>query len=211
MGDFGEVPGLAFFTDHGEHPTGVIHIGAHQGEEIPWYLLNNMAVVAFEPQPEPYAALVARFGSVVECVNLALGEAAGDRDLYIPKWSFMDSDNSQSASFRELIPRRAADIGWPITTCRVITVPCTRLDTWAVGRDMSRFDSIVMDIQGSELEVLRGCGELLSQIKFLVIECCEVPIYQGESSFQEISDFLAPLGFSPQSAVVNHGDVMFGR
>lgn len=54
-----------------------------------------------------------------------------------------------------------------------------------------------LDVQGCELEVLEGCGDLLDRFAYVYCECSEVELYAGQALRPEIEGFLAGHGFMP--------------
>ena len=53
----------------------------------------------------------------------------------------------------------------------------------------------VVDVQGAELDVLKGSGSLLDQCKFLELEVSTNEFYQGQPKFNEIQEWLRLQGF----------------
>ncbi len=82
----------------------------------------------------------------------------------------------------------------------------------AAGIDISgAYNTLVIDVQGMELQVLRGFGEQLKEFSFLVVECSEVPMFEGEAPADAVIDYLLEMGFLQDSPVYSHDDVMFIR
>jgi FkbM family methyltransferase len=52
-----------------------------------------------------------------------------------------------------------------------------------------------IDTQGYEKKVLLGCGERLRKIRLLHVECCSVPLYEGQESLGELLNFIEGCGF----------------
>lgn len=52
-----------------------------------------------------------------------------------------------------------------------------------------------MDVQGSELSVLKGLGVLISNVKVIVLETSFSENYIGGSTFNEILEYLVICGF----------------
>lgn len=59
-----------------------------------------------------------------------------------------------------------------------------------------------LDVQGGELEVLKGAGTDLAEIEFIYCEASFVKLYEAQPLIGHIMDFLKPFGFS-LSAVFN--------
>lgn len=52
-----------------------------------------------------------------------------------------------------------------------------------------------IDVQGFEFNALKGCEELLENIKYVYSECSYVELYKGQALFPEIYDYLSKKGF----------------
>lgn len=53
-------------------------------------------------------------------------------------------------------------------------------------------DVLIMDIQGSEYDVLKGSPEVVEKIKLIYAEVCHVALYDGQGLYQDILDLLEP-------------------
>lgn len=203
---------IAWFSDEGHALRGVVHIGANDGEEISWYLhRNHRPVLAFEPHPEPFAELQRMYGAPhgVICVNVALGDADGDLVLQVPE----DGDTKHSSKYPP-VPTDGEPHAWTLVpNATTLAVPLRRFDSWAQETciDLSPFDVLVVDVQGMELEVLRGMGRCLDGFRYLNIECSERAMYEGEASAQEVIDWLRAQGFEQQTPIETHDDILFLR
>ena len=52
-----------------------------------------------------------------------------------------------------------------------------------------------IDVQGYELEVLKGCADLLASFKYVLIEGSYVELYEGQALKDEIIQYLDLAGF----------------
>jgi len=203
---------IAWFSDEGHALRGVVHVGANDGAEIAWYLhRNHRPILAFEPHPEPFAALQREYGDAhgVICVNAALGAEDGELVLQVP-----EDGETEHASKYVPIPTDGDGHEWTrVPHGSSIAAPLRRFDSWAAETciDLSPFDVLVIDVQGMELEVLRGMGRCLDGFRHLCIECSERPMYDGEPPAREVIDWLAAQGFDRQTPIEPHDDVLFLR
>jgi len=55
----------------------------------------------------------------------------------------------------------------------------------------------VLDTQGAELLVLKGCEENLQTFQYICVEAADFDVYQGAPTAQEISLYLSRFGFDP--------------
>lgn len=70
-------------------------------------------------------------------------------------------------------------------------------------------DTLVVDVQGAELLVLRGASGTLSTVKAVVSEVSTQPLYAGGVLYPELAAFLQSHGFVPMSVPRRHGDMLF--
>lgn len=151
--------------------TGVIHVGAHLGQEVVDYRRAGFGhVVVVEPNPVLAGGLRRSGADVVhEC---ACGTSAGKATLYVTAW-----DERSSL----LPPTYSVD-----SQIVVDVVPLAELQhgcNW-----------VAIDVQGSELDVLRsGRLDLLDAV---IVETSEPVRYEGAATRSEVHDFLTESGYS---------------
>lgn len=191
-------------------PNGVVHVGAHCGEEVSRYLAEGRdPIICFEPQ-----SLTWNNPESVTLVRSALGDCDGVMVFHIPHHLHVTKDrDTQSGSGFRVIPEAARGIGWTPTSVDFTEVQVMRFDTWAgvTGFDPKSCSLLVVDVQGMELQVFKGFGDLLDGFKEVVVECSDPPVYQGGASAREIVEFFAQKKFTQLSPILRHGDVRFGK
>mmetsp|Transcript_23326 Transcript_23326/g.47730 ORF Transcript_23326/g.47730 Transcript_23326/m.47730 type:complete len:206 (-) Transcript_23326:285-902(-) len=57
-------------------------------------------------------------------------------------------------------------------------------------------NTLVVDVQGMDYEVLEGMGEELAQFEVLLVEVSSAAVYQGQRLAHEVDEFLFSKGFS---------------
>ena len=175
----------------GIRPKGVVHVGAHKGDEITTYLKNGMSRTVFiEANPDLAAGLRRRFADQpsVTVIEAAAAEKEG-------RATFNITSMDQSSS---LLPLKEHSRLYPkIKVERSIDVRTARLDDLLneAGVDLGDLDFIAMDIQGAELMALRGAETLLGQIKALQIEVNYQELYEGCALITDLDAFLSRHGF----------------
>lgn len=157
----------------------VLHVGAHEAQELEWYEEVGLRPVWVEPQPKLAKALRDRGLNVIEA---AVGTNVGKGTLHITPWT-------QRSSL--LVPR-----AW--RTKSQIAVDVMSLDMIADYR----FDVLVVDVQGSELDVLQS-GDL-SNFDVIVVECRAPGHYAGQANAADVLAHLEESGFR-KHAEVSHG------
>ncbi|OGN62712.1 MAG: hypothetical protein A3F09_02300 [Chlamydiae bacterium RIFCSPHIGHO2_12_FULL_49_11] len=76
-----------------------------------------------------------------------------------------------------------------------IYVDAIALEDWLKESGFGVVDLICMDAQGAELEVLRGMGEALKSVKYIITEAEMEELFLGEALYPEIATFLEQAGF----------------
>src|SRR5689334_3816241 len=132
---------------------GVIHVGANAGQERALYERQGLDVLWIEPIPEVFAALRANIAAFPR--QRALQALVTDRDDH--DYEFHVANNAgESSSILEL--KQHKDV-WPkVAFTASIKLRSVTLPTLLAreGVDITRYDALVMDTQGSELLVLQG-------------------------------------------------------
>jgi FkbM family methyltransferase len=172
---------------------GVVHVGANVGQERRLYDGYGLDVLWIEPIPDVFAALLANIAGFPR--QRALERLVTDRDD-TPYEFHVANNDGQSSSILELKEHR--DV-WPkVAFTRTIKLQSSTLATlFARERiDVTRYDALVMDTQGSELLVLRGAEPLLGGFKFIKTEVPDFEAYAGCAKLEDIEGYLGPRGYA---------------
>jgi len=76
-----------------------------------------------------------------------------------------------------------------------IKVESVRLDTFMAQNNVSEVDLLWLDAQGAELQILRGLGSRLKDVKIIKTEVLFKPQYIGAPLFEEVEEWLDQNGF----------------
>jgi FkbM family methyltransferase len=85
------------------------------------------------------------------------------------------------------------------------TVAAIRLDAYCKHHAISAIDLLCIDVQGAELRVLQGLGNLIHTVRYVIVEIEVRPIYDNQALYPEIHGHLASCGFR-QAAEVYRDD-----
>lgn len=162
---------------------GMIHIGAHKGEEYKVYKdMGIKNLLFFEPIPECFKELKKNVEGTV--VNKALGNYTGKAKMFL-------ASNGQSSS---LLEPRLHKTQYPnISFKETIEVDIVRLDDVLENRE--RYNFISIDVQGYELEVFRGSIDTLRNINYIISEVNRDELYWGCARVNELDHFLRDFSF----------------
>lgn len=153
-------------------------------------------IYAFEPLPEaarkfrevlPPEAPVMLFAS-------AIGPYAGSAEMHVAR----KSDSSSLLRMTDRLSRI-----FPGTE-RIgsVAVPVSPLDALLTAAEIVDPALLKIDVQGGELDVLRGCESLLGRFTYIYVELSFVELYVGQPLCHDVIRHLAERGF--ELAVVNN-------
>lgn len=168
---------------------GVIHIGAHYGEEYEDYVKMGIPyMMFFEPVKATCEKLMEKVvcSDKVQVYRIALGNRTGIAEMYIEK-----ANNGQSNSL--LAPGTHLTQYPQIPFVGKEQVVVMELDS--IVFDHSKFNMINIDAQGYELEVFKGAVKTLSNIDIIYSEINTEQVYQGCCQVEELDEFLGGFGF----------------
>ena len=174
---------------------GVIHVGAHHGQEVDQYLAHGCErIVLVEPNPDACRVLRERFKSrpEVQVMEAAALDECGTATLRIHT---SRSGSTEPASVLKL--KRFKEIVPTLETRRTIEVDAARLDSLLErsGIDSADFQLLNIDVQGAELRVLRGAERTLASVLAVLVEVHVVELYDSAASEREVDEFLTERGF----------------
>lgn len=167
---------------------GVIHIGAHFGQELSSYEnLNIKNVMFFEPLPYTFERLKSNTqGKNVTLVNTALGNMVGEIEMNVET-----VNEGQSSSILE--PHIHLQQYPHIRFNDKIKVKITKLDTFIEEKE--KYNFINVDVQGYELEVFKGSSEFLNHIDYIMTEVNRDEVYKNCVRIEELDNFLSNYNF----------------
>ena len=171
----------------GVKPISVLHIGAHLAEESDQYqILNWGTVIWIEAQKELAQRLSERFnGSNQRVIHTAVW------DINNLELNLNITNNSQSTSLLELGTHRE---DYPdIKVSKTELVKTSRIDSLFDQESIPEF--INLDIQGAEIQALKGFGELLHHVKYVYCEVNKKEVYVDCAKVFEIDEYLRLFGF----------------
>jgi FkbM family methyltransferase len=173
--------------------SGVIHVGANAGQEREIYDLFHLDVIWIEPIPEVFEELQSNISSFPKqrAYQCLLTDVDGGAYTF-----HVASNEGESSSVYDLSKHKEM---WPeIHYSRDLHLRSTTLRALLHKEqiDLSRFQSLVMDTQGSELLVLKGAADVLSSFRFIKTEAADFEAYKGCCTADELTAFVARYGFS---------------
>jgi len=170
---------------------GIIHIGAHEGQEADMYHRLSKSVIWVEAVPHYYEKLsenIKSFNNQIALNALLAAQCNDAQDFFIA------SNNGESSS---IYPLAGNDYWKGLVNSEVCRLPSKRLDCIISDYDIRGYDYWIVDVQGAEIEVLKGAGSLLQFCRYLQVEISQESFYEGGAEFQDVKIFLESESFIP--------------
>jgi FkbM family methyltransferase len=190
--------------------TGIVHIGAHECEEMGDYKLVGIPperTIWFEAQ----ANLVNKYKQIYPTAQIYQA-ALSDIDDQVRQ--LIITNNIMSSSLLEL---KEHLVEHPhVQEIRRDTVVTNTFKTFVKKNhlDLTGYNFINLDIQGLELQVIKGMEELLDQFEYIYMEVNTKELYAGCALLPEIDEYLAGRGFKRvdiRMTPYGWGDAMYIR
>lgn len=194
----------------------VVDIGANRGQFSlavrRW--ASNARVFAFEPLSGP----AARFRKVFQGDDKvffhqsAIGSEKSEATIHVSAADDSSSLLPISGVQEQLFPGTGE--------IRTETIRVGRLADFVSAADIVAPAMLKLDVQGFELEVLKGCENLLGCFAYVYAECSFVELYTGQALADEVIAWLKERGFMlsgvyhmgyDQNGLAVQGDFMFVR
>jgi len=163
-------------------------VGANVGQTTTTLVkyFPNASIFSFEPVGATFASLrrlCERFQHV-RCLNMALGSSVGVAEIEIHRNSELNTLVCDGPRLDDLVGVREA-------------VSINTVDAFCATENVAEIDIFKMDVQGWEMEVLRGARDIMAQkkVRFVFSEVGFRRADRDMQHFAELNDFMETSGF----------------
>ena len=171
-------------------PETIIDIGSNKGQFILLMeqIFPNKIVYSFEPIIEMInkQKKFYKYKKNITFHNLALGSSICSKE-------FLITNRMDSSSFLKVVSNTNKSKNYNVIEKRDIKV--STLDEIFLNEKIPYPILIKMDVQGYELEVLKGAKNLLNKTDYLLLEVSENEMYQNQPTEKIIIEYLKDLNF----------------
>jgi len=191
----------------------ILEIGCNDGCDTRQFLslFESPMVHCFEPDPRARDAFRQ---NVIDPRAVLHALAIGDRDGTVNFHASGGASPNPEAVTREGGWDLSGSIRRPkkhlkaypwVTFDAIIDVEAKRLDTWAAEHSVDHVDFIWADVQGAEMDLIRGGTRTLERTRYFYTEYSNSEMYEGQASLRQLIKALPQ--FEP--VVVYSEDVLF--
>lgn len=171
---------------------GIIHVGANSGQERFLYEHLRKRVLWIEPDQESFRRLEKNICKLPgqKAIRALCWSKTGARIPF-----YKTSNNGLSSSVYPLAKHLNV---WPEVKPAGQTYMITRtLDNllFAKPQKGTPYDTLILDTQGSELQVLAGAQKTLDKISTIMCEACNFEAYRGGCRAGQVKKFLRRRGW----------------
>ena len=170
----------------------LIDVGANTGAWAAALLefFPNTAIIAFEPDPRARSIYLDRFKNKADCtVNpVAVSSRSGTAELQM----------AENTIYTSLETYAATQDGRGIKVAQTCAVETRTLDSYDIGTQGYDRVFLKIDVQGHEIDVLRGAAATLQKADVVLLELSFAPEYEGkEPSFAQACQLMHEAGLYP--------------
>ena len=158
----------------------------------------NCKVYSFEPNPDNFNDMIRNnLDDRVKFIRSAVSEVDGYtifRPYNLTKYFNKGAGSLLMADF--VTNRNTGDPDYNRSPVQYeLTVNSTRLDTFIDKYDKDIPDLLAIDVQESELTVLKSLGKYIENVKYIILETTFYSQYKNGQNFTEINKFLNSKNF----------------
>jgi FkbM family methyltransferase len=186
----------------------VLDVGANTGQYAITIRKNGYRgkIISFEPLPEAFNILEAnrKNDDKWEAKNVALGPRDGKCDIHVAGNSMSSSFLEMSSYHEAVYPDSAYTGDQNVTMARLDSLSST---LFKPGQGVY----LKMDVQGYEMDVLKGGTQALSEVAVVEAEMCLTQLYEGQPLPFNLMAYLSELGYDLYSLDNGGVDASTGR
>ncbi|ARJ49528.1 FkbM family methyltransferase [Candidatus Pelagibacter sp. RS40] len=176
----------------------LIDVGSNKGQFMLLLekLFPNISIFSFEPIKEEIQKQKKLFSFKKKIIfyNFAIGKKNSKKNFFITK-------RKDSSSFYKFNKPNSPNHDYKIIERREIQI--FKLDAILSNKNLEKPIILKLDVQGYELEVLKGSLKILKRINYLLIEVSKSKIYKNQATEKQIINYLKKRNFFPLKSTKN--------
>ena len=154
-----------FLNNYKKDIQKIVQVGAHFGQEIPIFEKYNIKeVFLFEPNEVAVSTLRRKIENISPKTFIKIYPFALGSENKIVEMYYSEENEGQSSSILE--PQLRKVVQPRIKFNKKVSVTVRRFE----DLEIDNTDFLIMDVQGFELEVLKGFGRKLESLQFILLK-----------------------------------------
>lgn len=174
-------------------PLVIIDIGAHKGAFLEKISKIRPIQRSLLVEPIPHLAESLRKKYTQENIRVIQAALCDQDSKNIP---FYINEFEETSSLLEFHHDLNELKGLNTNLKNSVSVPAMTLDSLIISEEILKIDLLKVDVQGTELDILKGARSALNLTHYIWIELSFKPLYLGSAIFPEVYDYLQINGFS---------------
>lgn len=204
------------FKKLGLIPSNIILVGAWEGGEVRGFLdAGVQRVYLFEAEPSAIGLLRKNYGSesrVTIFEGAVASESGKVRNFHVLNHGSSSLLTPDLKHLKKILPDFEIEGEIQVNT---ITLDSSLRDYWRQWSENKLETLVILDIQGGELEAIKGAPELLKKVGWIQSEVSTTELYHDQNTLRQLDKYLKGNGFSRVSTRIyperNHGDALYFR
>lgn len=197
-------------------PKSVLQIGANAGQEVPMFKRNGVEhAVLVEPLDAPFSNLCQACqgdGAYLPVKALAVAKDGLSVTMHVANNFGQSSSILKPSNHLKLFP--SVEFGQKPLTIIGYTADSIYRYARSIQSALPEWvDMLFLDVQGAELEVLKGAGQLLGNARYIFTEIGYGGGYEGNVSVETLIQYLAAFSFRLVAMEIDprhgYGDALF--
>ena len=166
-----------------------VEIGSRDGYDTHYvcnyWNLNPSNCYIIEAHPDCYKYIIWKYPQYKTC-NVAASDVSGVIDFNA---GIIGKESNIGIS--SVLTRTLGDT----FISEKVKVNAMRMDELMLNSNIDGFDLAKIDVEGFAIEVLKGFGDKLKKLKAVQIELETQEVWEGQSLYQDVVDYLRDFGF----------------
>lgn len=186
----------------------IIDVGANEGQFAARLIELGFRgrILSFEPISEVYQTLVKNASAFPQWETVNMGIGSEERELVLNV-----SENLASSSLFA-VDKKSLEADPTTRTTRQERIRVTTIDKFLSDHTSLNKELLLkLDIQGFELEALKGSSNSLSQFRLIQVELSFIKVYEGAPLYREVISFLEEHNFELFTFIPAFVDAKTGR
>lgn len=198
-------------------PQGILHIGARHGQEINFFYSNGIRNGLFiEPLPGPFkhlASVCKQLPGYIAVQTLCMDETGKEYYLNVKNNAVISTEVSNLENHPKIIDFTKSKNSIKLTS-NTLDDTVEFLIKNGYGNIIKNLDTLYMDTQRSEINILMGANKTMKNKKYIFTKILRSEIHDEKCSLQKICNWLDAIGFTLNNiyfSLGNTGDALFIR